>query len=266
LPSWLLWTLAVLIGVPTAVALFFFVFTEGALLLRKLRGDTVGPASHVYPIYSRMWLIHMVDFQPIISSILLGQYGRLVSFITRSMRQMDLKDKDVLVTSCAFGNVVPRVVDAAFASGARRVELLDIVANELTHARSKLPATPGPVDLVQGDATALAQPSHSVSANILFFLLHELDPEMKRHAIAEAARVLAPGGKLYVADFHRPDARPLRLLSWLYFKVFEPFGLALWGTQDPVDQLQGQLGLPCTRQTAAFGNFQVIEATRAAAA
>ena len=74
-----------------------------------------------------------------------------------------------------------------------------------------------------------------------------------------------PGGKLYLGEFHRPRPWLLRTLSWTYFKVFEPYGLALWDSHDPVLQLQAMPGVHCERHTAFFGNFQVIVATKAAA-
>jgi ubiquinone/menaquinone biosynthesis C-methylase UbiE len=262
---WILELVLALALLPVAVAVFFYMFTKGALILRSLGRAPPGPAAHVYPIYSRMWLIRLVDFQPVIAAILLFQYDRLVSFITGELGQMALQGQDVLITSCAFGNVIPKVVAASFASGARQVKIVDIIDNELQHARSKLGQYGDQVRYTRGDATAMTIPAGSVSANVLFFLLHELEPEMKRHALDEAVRMLAPGGKLFLAEFHKPAPRVLRALSWLYFKTFEPFGLALWGEQDPVRQLSGIDGVHCERRTALFGNFQVIVATRAPA-
>lgn len=74
--------------------------------------------------------------------------------------------------------------------------------------------------------------------------------------------MLAPGGKLYLAEFHRPDPLVLRSLSWLYFKVFEPLGLALWSTHDPLTQLEDMGGFSCECSTVFFGNFQIIVATK----
>jgi ubiquinone/menaquinone biosynthesis C-methylase UbiE len=251
-----------LVLVPVGIALFFYVFTKGALFLRSLSRGARSRTAHVYPIYSKMWLIRLVDFQPTISAILLFQYDRLVSCIATELRAMALQGQDVLITSCAFGNVIPRVVAASLGSGARKVMVVDIIENELVHAKSKLLAFGGQVDYRQCDATAMSLPTESVAANVMFFLLHELDPEMKRKAISEGARVLAPGGKLFLAEFHRPTPWALRALSWMYFKTFEPFGLALWDVQDPVDQLATIEGMHCERNTAFFGNFQVIVATK----
>ena len=263
---WPAYALLALVLAPLAVALFFYVFTKGALVLRHLRHDARSPAAHVYPLYSRMWLIRLVDFQPVISAILLFQYDRLVARIAAGLARKALQGQDVLITSCAFGDVIPRVVDASFGAGARRVRIVDIIENELLHARGKLPGFEGRIDYLRGDATAMAVPSGSVAANVLFFLLHELEPEMKRQALAEAVRVLAPGGTLYLAEFHKPDPLALRCLGWLYFKCFEPFGLALWDVQDPVAQLSAIDGVQCERETVLFGNFQVIAATRCATA
>jgi ubiquinone/menaquinone biosynthesis C-methylase UbiE len=141
--------------------------------------------------------------------------------------------------------------------------VVDIIENELIHARRKMPEHAGHLAFARDDATRLQLPSGSVQANVLFFLLHELPHELKGPTLAEACRVLAPGGTLFLAEFHRPRVAVLRVLSWAYFKVFEPLGLALWDSHDPLAQLQ-QLGMRCQRRTVFFGNFQVIVATKQA--
>ena len=250
------------LSVLASIGLFFFVVTRGALLVRALSPGTHSDKSHVYPIYSNMRLIKMVDFQPIIAAILLFQYDRLVAKIVAGLKQSDLKNKRVLITSCAFGNVIPQVVKAAVEAGAERVVIADIIKNELVHASTKLGAFPGKVDYVEDNATAMKQQDGAVDANVIFFLLHELPHHLKIQALNEAGRLLAPGGKLYLAEFHRPELWVLRALSWTYFKVFEPLGLALWDTHDPVDCLENMGGWSCERTTFLFGNFQIITATK----
>ena len=245
-----------------STGLFFFVVTRGALLVRGLSPGQAGEKSHVYPIYSNMRLIKLVDFQPVISAILLFQYNRLVLKIVQGLGQSDLKGKNVLVTSCAFGNVLPRVVDAAVQGGAARVVIADLIHNELVHAKSKLGDFSGKVDFIEDDAMAMKRPESDVAANVMFFLLHELPHDLKAQALSEAGRMLAPGGKLYLAEFHRPELWVLRALSWTYFKVFEPLGLALWDTHDPLDCLEKMGGWSCERSTYFFGNFQIITATK----
>ena len=255
--------LAGLALVLAATGLFFFVTTRGTLIVRGLAGGPRNSESHVYPIYSKMGLIKLVDFQPVISAILLFQYHRLVSKIVAGLRATNLKRKKVLITSCAFGNVIPRVVEASVASGAGKVVIADIIRNELTHARGKLDARYSrKIEYVEEDATAMHLQEGFADANIIFFLLHELPHDLKVKALAEAGRMLAPGGKLYLGEFHKPTPLVLKCLSWSYFKVFEPLGLALWDSHDPVAILQKMGGWTVERQTFFFDNFQIITATK----
>ncbi len=260
--TWIINAVFALFFLLATTGMFFFVVTRGALLVRGLSSAQNSEKAHVYPIYSNMRLIKLVDFQPIISAILLFQYHRLVSKIVAGLKQTNLKNKKVLITSCAFGNVIPRVVNAALESGAERVLLADIIQNELVHAKSKLHQYSGKVEFIEDNATAMQQEEGLADANVMFFLLHELPHDLKIKALNEAGRMLAPGGKLYLAEFHRPKIWVLRALSWTYFKVFEPLGLALWDTHDPLSCLEKMGGWSCERTTFFFGNFQVITATK----
>jgi len=259
------WLLSGVFTVGIALAftgMFFFLVTRGALVVRGLSAGERSDKAHVYPIYSNMRLIKLVDFQPVISAILLFQYHSLVSGIVAGIGQMDLRGKKVLITSCAFGNVMPRVVKAAIQSGAERVLIVDIIPNELVHAKSKLGSYADRVEFIQDNATAMKQAAGFADANIMFFLLHELPHPLKGRALKEAGRMLAPGGTLFLAEFHRPEQWVLRALSWTYFKVFEPPGLALWDTHDPLDFLQNSGNWNCERKTFLRGNFQLITATK----
>ncbi|HUX26463.1 MAG TPA: class I SAM-dependent methyltransferase [Burkholderiales bacterium] len=260
--AWLMDVFFAVFALLAFTGLFFFVATRGALLLRGLSAGLHSDKAHVYPIYSNMRLIKLVDFQPVISAILLFQYHHLVSKIVADLKQMDLRNKKVLITSCAFGNVIPRVVKAALDSGAERVLIADIIQNELVHAKTKLREYGGKVEYVEDNATSMTLNDGGVDANVIFFLLHELPHHLKGQALNEAGRMLAPGGKLFLAEFHRPQPWVLRALSWTYFKVFEPLGLALWDTHDPVDHLESVGGWKCERTTYFFGNFQIIAATK----
>lgn len=261
MPNWLLFSVFPLIFVLSSTALFFFTMTRGALIMRSVMGRS-GDTTHVYPIYSNMRLIRFVDYQPVSAAILLFQYDRLVSLITSGLSRMKLDGKNVLITSCAFGNVIPHVAKAAFGAGARRLLITDIIRNELTHANSKLPEFAGKVQLIEDNATAMRMADGTVDANVIFFLLHELPNHLKEHALREALRVLTPGGKLYLAEFHRPSNLIMRSLSWTYFQIFEPLALALWKTHDPLDQIEAMGGFSCERHTLFFGNFQVLVVTK----
>jgi len=255
--------LALVVGMGL-IALFFFALTRGTLLLRSLTAGEEGGTTHVYPIYSNMRLIKLIDYQWIISAILLFHYHRLVAEITGALRRSNLDGKTVLITSCAFGNVIPELVAAALQAGARRILVVDIIENELIHAAGKVGDHGGRVEFVADDATALQLQSGSVDVNIMFFLLHELPHHLKHRALDEARRVLADDGTFYLAEFHRPNTALLRIFGWLYFKVFEPYGLAMWDSQDPLQYFAGAEGWHCTRSTCCRGNYQVLTASRSA--
>jgi ubiquinone/menaquinone biosynthesis C-methylase UbiE len=53
--------------------------------------------------------------------------------------------------------------------------------------------------------------------------------EVRRRTLAEAMRVVRPGGEVVIVDYHRPARwHPLRPLMKLILRRFEPFALDLW--------------------------------------
>lgn len=244
------------------IAVFFFSVTRGALLVRSWFDLPSNQVSHIYPIYSEKWLIRFVDFQPLISAILLFQYDKVVDRIIIELHKTALKNKRVLMTSCAFGNVIPRIVRTSIDEGAESVIVTDIIANELNRAEGKLEDFAGKVIFSEQNATCMEQKDNSIDINVIFFLLHELPNNLKDLALSEASRVIAPGGKLIIAEFHRPNFLPMRLLSRAYFKVFEPYAHAIWDMYDPVRTLKKTGKWKYERTTYFFSNFQVVVATK----
>jgi ubiquinone/menaquinone biosynthesis C-methylase UbiE len=240
---------------------YFFLVTRGALIAHALV-PRAPDRFHVYWVYSHMGLIRFSDRKPWVAAVLLFQYDRLVDKVVGELRRMDLRGKTVLMTACAFGDVMPRVVAAALAGGAGRVCITDLIPNELLHADEKLVEFRGRFELAEADATCMPQQDGTVDVNLIFFLFHELPDTSKARAFEEAARLAAPGGKLLIAEFHRPRTRLMRLLGRVYFTVFEPFALAMWEAYDPVRVLEGIGGWDCERSAYCFGNFQVVVATK----
>jgi ubiquinone/menaquinone biosynthesis C-methylase UbiE len=166
------------------------------------------------------------------------------------------------MTSCAFGDVMPKIVGTAVEGGAGRICITDLIENELIHAGKKLSRYQGQFELAEADATCMPQADGSVDINIIFFLFHELPDPSKTRALSEAARLVAPGGKLIIAEFHRPRAWLMRLLGRLYFSVFEPFALSMWDQCDPGYLLERTGGWTMERSSYCFGNFQILVATK----
>lgn len=129
----------------------------------------------------------------------------------------DLPDRGVVVdVGCGTGEQA--LVLAALAGDAGSVIAVDGDPAVLEIARSKAGAPA--VDWRVGLADALPVEAASADAVVMTLLLHHLDATAKRAALAEAVRVLRPGGYLSVADWGTPrgvvpalGARALRALD-----------------------------------------------------
>ncbi len=128
--------------------------------------------------------------------------------------------------ACVYGNLTPRLRERLAPSAS--LEVVDILPIQLKNLSTKLPTDPR-VTLTQGDSSSLALPDGSVDQVLLFFLLHEQPEHVRRATVAEAMRVVKPGGKVVLVDYHRPVAwHPLRLLMRGVFKKLEPYAMDLW--------------------------------------
>jgi ubiquinone/menaquinone biosynthesis C-methylase UbiE len=111
----------------------------------------------------------------------------------------------------------------ALAAGGAAVTGVDGDPEVLALSRAK----PG-ADAVQwrkGLATALPLPGASADRVVMSLLLHHLDAASKRTALAEALRILRPGGRLHVADWGRPRDPLMRATAWALQRVDGAEGL-----------------------------------------
>lgn len=74
--------------------------------------------------------------------------------------------------------------------------------------------------LQQGTVTNLPYPNECFDRVFISLMLHHLSTQDKRRALAEAFRVLKPGGELHVADFGKPHD-PIMWLISLVVRWFE---------------------------------------------
>lgn len=80
---------------------------------------------------------------------------------------------------------------------------LDADARMLRAARLKAGRTGAAVEFVRGHAQKLPFPDGAFDRVVSGLFFHHLVPDAKRAALAEARRVLAPGGELHAADWGR---------------------------------------------------------------
>ena len=83
------------------------------------------------------------------------------------------------------------------------------------------------VEWRDGLASALPLPDQSADRVVMSLLLHHLSADAKRAALAEAHRVLRPGGRLHVADWGRPHD-PLMRTAFFALQLIDGFA----GTRD----------------------------------
>jgi len=175
--------------------------------------------AYVHPnavnVFEREWLVN---------AILFGNYARLRNHALAELGETI--HGRTLQVACVYGNLTRRLLGRLAPDA--HLEVVDILPVQLKNLRSKLPADER-VALTLGDSSALALPAASVDQVLLFFLLHEQPEHVRRGTLAEAMRVVKPGGKIVIVDYHRPQAwHPLRPLMHQVFRRLEPYAIDLW--------------------------------------
>ncbi len=118
-------------------------------------------------------------------------------------------DQDIIDVAGGTGDVALRIVAAAggaaaFAARGGSVRVLDINEAMMTVGRARIaaPGLAGTVAFAAADAESLPLPAASVDAYVIAFGLRNVTRPAR--ALAEAARVLRPGGRFLCLEFSRP--------------------------------------------------------------
>ncbi|HJV62880.1 MAG TPA: rhodoquinone biosynthesis methyltransferase RquA [Albitalea sp.] len=209
--------------------------------------------AYVHPkavnFFEREWLVN---------AILFGNYGRLRDAALAELGET-VQGKTLQV-ACVYGNLTPRLRERLAPDAS--LDVVDILPIQLHNLAKKMPADER-VALLQGDSSSLACPSASYDQVLLFFLLHEQPEHVRRATLAEAMRVVRPGGRIVIVDYHRPVAlHPLRLLMTGVFRKLEPYAMDLW--EHDVEHFLPSHIWPCSieKQTYFGGLYQKLVLTR----
>ena len=205
--------------------------------------------AYVHPnavqVFEREWLVNLILF---------GNYGRL--------RDAALADLGAEVTgrtlqvACVYGNLTARL-QQRLGPGAS-LDIVDILPIQLKNLAGKLPADPR-VTLVHGDSSSLAAPDASYDQALLFFLLHEQPEHVRRATLSEAVRVVRPGGKIVIVDYHLPVPwHPLRLLMTGVFRKLEPYAMDLWQNEIAAFMPAGMQPASLGKKTYYGGLYQKL--------
>lgn len=200
-------------------------------------------------IFERPWLVN---------AILWGNYARL-----RDAALDDLGEVipgNTLQLACVYGNLT-EALSALVRSAGGMLDVVDVLPVQLANLRRKLPAD-APARMLRMDSANLNLPDASYDSALLFFLLHEQPHSHRQRTLAEAFRVVKPGGKIVIVDYARPRWwHPLSYLMRPVLAVLEPFALDLWRVEI-VHSLPATLHKGWRKQCFFGGLYQKITVMR----
>ncbi len=206
--------------------------------------------AYVHPkavyVFERQWLVNL---------ILWGNFARLRDEALDALGQQ--LDGRTLQIACVYGNLSARLRERLAPEG--RMDVVDILPVQLDNLARKLPVDPR-IALHQGDSSALPMASGSYERALLFFLLHEQPEDVRRKTLAEALRVLKPGGTLVIVDYHRPSAfSPLYWPMQGILRTLEPYAMDLW--RQPIDEfLPKDVAIASIERSTSFaGLYQLLK-------
>lgn len=179
--------------------------------------------AYVHPnavrVFERPWLVNL---------ILWGQYHRLRDAALTALGEA-LPGRTLQV-ACCYGDLTERLLERV-GRGHGTLDVVDVLPVQLDNLRRKLPDARG-LRLGRADSSALPFPDRAFDRVLLFFLLHEQPEDVRRRTLAEALRVVRPGGSVVIVDFATPSLwHPLRWLWLPVLSVLEPFAPSLWRTR-----------------------------------
>jgi len=176
--------------------------------------------AYVHPaavkVFERQWLVN---------AILWGNFARLRDLALNQLGGEAIQGRNLQV-ACVYGDLTQKIVDRL--SRGATLDVVDVLPVQLQNLRRKLVVQPT-VTMLQRDSSALGLPDGSYDQALLFFLLHEQPEDVRRRTVAEAIRVVKPGGRIVLVDYHCP--RPWHPLYYLFRPVLallEPYALDLW--------------------------------------
>jgi ubiquinone/menaquinone biosynthesis C-methylase UbiE len=199
--------------------------------------------------FEREWLVNM---------ILLGNYARLRDAALAEIGC--LAAGRTLQIACVYGDLTVRLNDQIAHDGA--LDVVDVMPIQLRNLHRKLPPD-AKTRLVHGDSTALEFADAAYDRVLLFFLLHEQPLAVRRRTLAEAIRVVKPGGKVVLVDYHRPHRwHPLKPAMRAVLRRLEPFALDLWESELANYVADDQPIAAVHKETFFGGLYQKVVITR----
>jgi ubiquinone/menaquinone biosynthesis C-methylase UbiE len=168
--------------------------------------------------FERQWIVNLILWGNFVRlrDAALDEMGKLISGRT-------------LQVACVYGDFTASLMKR-MGLGAR-LDVVDVAPIQLENLRRKIGDPRNVVSDCQNSA-ALSFADATFDQTVVFFLLHEQPSEVRMATVREAMRVVKPGGKVVIVDYHRPVwQHPHRYIMAPILKTLEPFALDLWRTE-----------------------------------
>ena len=208
--------------------------------------------AYVHPkavyVFERQWLVNL---------ILWGNFSRLRDAALDTLGS-SLPGRTLQI-ACVYGNLTARLRDRLLPDS--ELDIVDILPVQLNNLARKLPAD-NRVGLINADSANLPMPSASYDRALLFFLLHEMPEDVRRDTLAEALRMIKPGGQLVIVDYHRPSTlNPLHWPMQGILRTLEPYAMDLW--RNPIETwLPKDIPIREIQKSTSFGGlYQLLRIT-----
>lgn len=209
--------------------------------------------AYVHPnavrVFERDWLVNLILFgnYSALRDAALAELGEQVSGRT-------------LQVACAYGDLTPRLYERIADDG--QLHVIDVLPIQLENLRHKLPADRR-VSLYQRDSAVLGFADASYDNVLVFFLLHEQPESVRRCTLAEACRVVKPGGKVVIVDYHGPaNWNPVRHPLRALLGRLEPYADDLWKNEIAAYLPEDVPFARMTKKTYFGGLYQKVVLTR----
>ena len=159
------------------------------------RGRTLDHAAAVYDFFESILLL-----------------GKQADYDRQIVDLLELKPSDqVLDLGCGTGVLCKMIGEHLDLSSGGAVIGIDAAGKMIDVARKKRGASNVRFEAMAAEQLAFENERFDAVVSSLFF--HHIPLDLKEKALAEAHRVLKPGGRLVIADMHRPTTRMGALVS-----------------------------------------------------
>ncbi|MBW1879726.1 MAG: methyltransferase domain-containing protein [Deltaproteobacteria bacterium] len=153
-------------------------------------------------VHTEGTVLHWAGFYDLLLKIVtLGREGRFRRRIITTARLES--GQRVLDVGCGTGTLAVAAAEVVGTEGS--VHGIDPAPEMIARARAKAEKAAASVAFEVGVIEALAFPDQSMDVVLSSLMFHHLTDQLKPLGLAEIRRVLAPGGRLVVVDFGKPD-------------------------------------------------------------